>query len=445
MIDLYRFKKNIKIMTSIAINFHQKNCIKTIFMVLLILGCQHFLNASNNQVSKDSIGFEKYSGKVIDGKTRKTLISATITINGTNISTITNTQGKYLLKVPKNIKNNTVTISYLGYTSKVINLSNLKLKSTIKLETYIEELSEVKITVKDAKSLILEVLKRKGKNYFNELTTMTAFYRETIKKRRTYVSLSEAVIEINKQSYTNIKKDILKLHKSRKKTDYKRLDTVAFKLKGGPFNSIYIDIMKNPQFFFSDDVTELYDFTFGENTKIDNRPIYVVNFKQKSHLKTPLFYGKLYIDAQSLALTNARFKLNLENKKLASKHFIVKKPKGVDVIPVEAEYQIDYRFKDGKWFNGYSKIELGFKIDWDKKLFNTIYYTTIEMAITDWKKNPEKKLFRPKNRLRSSVILADKTSGFSDPEFWGEYNVIEPEKSIESAIKKIKKQLKRIK
>jgi len=47
--------------------------------------------------------------------------------------------------------------------------------------------------------------------------------------------------------------------------------------------------------------------------------------------------------------------------------------------------------------------------------------------------------------LRTSVIMSDKTLGFSDPEFWGEYNVIEPEKSIETAIKKIKKQLKKIK
>ena len=34
-----------------------------------------------------------------------------------------------------------------------------------------------------------------------------------------------------------------------------------------------------------------------------------------------------------------------------------------------------------------------------------------------------------------------KASGFSDPNFWGAYNIIEPEKSIESAIKKISKQL----
>ena len=41
--------------------------------------------------------------------------------------------------------------------------------------------------------------------------------------------------------------------------------------------------------------------------------------------------------------------------------------------------------------------------------------------------------------------MSDKAFGFSDPNFWGAYNVIEPEKSIESAIKKIKRQLKKIK
>ena len=35
------------------------------------------------------------------------------------------------------------------------------------------------------------------------------------------------------------------------------------------------------------------------------------------------------------------------------------------------------------------------------------------------------------------------TAGFADPEFWGEYNIIEPEKSIETAIKKINKKLER--
>ena len=50
-----------------------------------------------------------------------------------------------------------------------------------------------------------------------------------------------------------------------------------------------------------------------------------------------------------------------------------------------------------------------------------------------------------KDRFKSTAILSDEAAGFSDPEFWGEYNVIEPEKPIESAIKKIQKQLEKAK
>lgn len=412
-------------------------------LFLLVIGFQNYSNAANT-ILNDTVEYREYRGKVIDSKTKKPLEYATLQVNGTNISTLTNSQGGFLLKVSKKFKERRVTISFLGYTSKVLSLADFDPNNTIiRLETYIEELSEVKINVKDATSLVQEMLKKKGENYYNDDLKMTSFYRETIKKRRTYVSLSEAVVEIYKQPYTTDRSDILKLYKARKSTDYNKLDTVAFKLRGGPFNTLYLDIMKNTAMLFDEDMVDIYDFTFDNSTKIDNRLIYVVNFKQKKYITDPLFYGKLYIDAQTLALTNAKFYLNLENKQKASKFFIIKKPKDAEVLPIEAYYQVEYREKDGKWFYGYSRVELGFKIDWAKKWFNTIYYTTIEMAVTDWEKSDASKLPKPKDRLRPSVIMSDNTSGFKDPEFWGAYNVIEPDKPIESAIEKIQRQLKR--
>jgi hypothetical protein len=236
----------------------------------------------------------------------------------------------------------------------------------------------------------------------------------------------------------------LKLYKARKSTDYTKLDTVAFKLRGGPFSNLYIDIIKNQYSFFTEDMFAIYNFTYDTSTKIDNKPVFVVNFRQKPRIKTPLYYGKLYIDAHSLALVSAKFHLNLDDKQKASKLFIIKKPKNAKVYPIETSYQINYREKNEKWYFGYSRIQLGFKINWDKKIFNTIYRTTSELAITDWHKNTNNKYIKFKNRLRPSIIMMDKASGFSDPDFWGAYNVIEPEKSIEFAIKKIKKQLKKL-
>ncbi len=416
----------------------------TLFFSVAI-GVQNTCIAATNSVKQDSAKYHHFKGKVIDSKTKKPLVFASISVNETNISTVTNTQGMFLLKVPEELANQKVTVSFLGYTSKVLNLSDFNPKKTIiKLETYIEELPEINIITKDANLLVKEVFKKTGINYFTENITMTAFYRETIKKRRTYVSLAEAVVEIQKQSYTSTKTDLVKLYKSRKNSNYKKMDTLAVKLKGGPFNTLSIDVMKYPELTFTEEMLKNYDFSFGTSTKIDNRPIYVVNFKPKPAILTPLYYGKLYIDAKTLALTSAQFKLNLANRKRATKVFILKKPKTADVYPIEATYRVDYREKNGKWVYSYSRIQLGFKVNWHKRLFNSVYYTTIEMAITDWKNNTSKTNIKPKDRLRKSVIMSEKASNFSDPEFWGAYNVIEPEKSIETAIKKIQKQLKKL-
>ena len=48
-----------------------------------------------------------------------------------------------------------------------------------------------------------------------------------------------------------------------------------------------------------------------------------------------------------------------------------------------------------------------------------------------------------KDRINPNVVIQDAITGFSEPEFWGEYNIIEPDKSIENAINKIQKRLKK--
>ena len=41
-------------------------------------------------------------------------------------------------------------------------------------------------------------------------------------------------------------------------------------------------------------------------------------------------------------------------------------------------------------------------------------------------------------------VITDEAKGFGDDDFWGAYNVIEPEKTIEVAIKKIQKSIKEL-
>lgn len=386
----------------------------------------------------------EFKGVVVDSKSKEPLAFATLLVNGTNISTITNSEGEFLLKISNNSADQEVTILFLGYQTKTIPLSNLNGDDIqILLEEAVMELSEIKINApKNAHTLVKAVLDKKGENYINEETIMTAFYRETIKKRRRDASLSEAIVEIYRQPYNSSKADKVKLIKARKSTDYNRLDTLAIKLQGGPYSSLYADVIKYPQFIFSEDDLSNYEFSFDKSTEINNRSIYVVKFKPKPNIIEPMHYGKLYIDAETYSLVSAMYNLNVDNREMASKMFVKKKPNRVTVYPTEAAYRVDYRVQNGKWYYGYSNLQLTFKVNWKGRLFNSVYTLSSEMAITDWEESLDDSFTR-KESLKPTVILSDEASGFSDPAFWGEYNIIEPEKSIESAINKINKQLER--
>lgn len=410
-----------------------------LLFVPLLLIAETFAHAPS-----DSLAFDEYRGVVLDKKSGIALPFASLMVAGANTSTVTNADGQFSFKIKKTSSISTIRISYLGYKTKELSLASLQqLKMRVELEPTSVQLPEINVVVKDAKELIRAMLDHKAENSPVHQECLTAFYREAIKKGRTYVSLSEAVVEVYKQPYASMKDDMVKLYKSRKSADYTKLDTLSFKLMGGPFNTLYLDVLKYPDMLFSEDMNSLYSFTFDRSTYMDNRLMFIVDFKQHSNIKESLYYGKLYIDAQTYALKTAIFNLNVENRSQAAELFIKRKPLGATVYPTLATYRIDYMENRGKWYYGYGRIELGMKINWKKKLFNTHYNSVIEMAVTDRAALPDKATIALKDRIHPSVVISNEASGFSDPLFWGAYNVIEPEKPIESAIKKIQRQLEK--
>lgn len=415
---------------------------KSITSLRLVLVCM-FLCSFFMIQAQDSQAIKEISGKIIDEDTRDELIFTDIVVDGTNISTVTNSDGEFLLKIPYKYLGEQLVITHLGYERKLLNIVDLGTDEKIYLKPSITQLTAINIAAPpyDAVTLVKKTLANKSSAYNDKNALMTAFYRETIKKRRRNASLSEAVVKIHKQPYSSLRNDHIELIKSRKNTDYNRLDTLALKLQGGPFSNLYTDLVKYPEYIFTEEDIELYDFNYESSTNINKNLVYVVNFKQKPRVKSPMYYGKLYIDANTLALTSAQYSLNVKDREQTSRMFVKKKPRKVDVYPTEATYNVKYRTQNGKWHYAYSNIGLTFKVNWKGKLFNSIYTLNSEMAITDWE-IPETRVAKSRDKmLRPSTILTEQTSGFSDPEFWGAYNIIEPEKPIENAIKKIKKQL----
>jgi hypothetical protein len=219
------------------------------------------------------------------------------------------------------------------------------------------------------------------------------------------------------------------------------MDTVLFKLQGGPVSVLQLDLAKNTEAIFTVEAMEYYTYSLSGVIEIDNKPHYVIDFIQRPSVDMPLFMGSFYIEMESYAVTEAEFGFNLSNKEQAESIFIRKKPIGMDVTPELVTYRTKYREQNGKWYFAYSRAEVKFKVNWKKKLFNTYYTTMSEIAVTD-RTAEEVIKFTGKEKIKYTDVFSDKVTAFADPKFWGDYNVIEPDQSIESAIRKLSRKLK---
>lgn len=405
--------------------------------------CALLLMGTTTNFAQQSNEFIELKGKIIDAETNEKIVQATITLAGTNLSTVSNLEGKFSLKIPESKKQEQLIIEAIGLKKQSFTLpDNLKKLLRIEMDTNVITLDAANIVAySDPKELVKRVFKNREKNYLNNQTLMTAFYRETIKKRSKNASLAEAVVNIYKQPYDNNLKDKIEMIRSRKNTDYSRLDTIALKLQGGPFSTLFVDVVKYPEYIFTPATLNAYNFNFGNLTEINGENVFVVQFKQRPEVLTPLYEGNLYIAASSLALVKATYSLKLVNVKEVNEMFVKSKPASVKIKPRNISYEVNYREKNGRWLYGYSKADLSFEVKKQRRLFKSIYTLSCEMAVTDWKLSNSLTSGNEERKIDQYIIMADQNIGFGDPDFWGEYNVIEPEKSIESAIKKIKRKL----
>jgi hypothetical protein len=397
----------------------------------------------NQERAPQDTAFRTFNGKVIDHATRKPIIYANVYLIGSSLGTVTNTEGEFILKVPVSEMNNKVGISNLGYKNLVINLSDLKTKENIiKLELAATPLEQVVIRTDDPIELLKMANRRINENYNTNPEMQVGFYRETVKQNRSYVAVAEAVLDVYKSSYNSMMDyDRVKIFKGRKSEDVKKMDTLMFKLQGGPRTSFLLDVVKNPGELISEEYFDKYNFKFAGFATIDGRDNYVIQFDQRKDIDIPLYKGTIYLDTKNMAFARVDFSFSDQALVIADNELVMKKPMDMKIDVLGADYMINYRILDNKWYLNYVRSELVFKCLWKKKRYNATYTTALEMAVTDRNTtNINKAKYREQSKM--SDIFADKVNSYKDENFWGDYNYIKPEESIESVINKLNKKLR---
>lgn len=416
-------------------------------LVRFTLGCLFVLLCSDITplMAQDSAAANELTitGVVRNKDNRRKLENVNVSVVGSNIGTVTNADGTFSLKVSDAEGFRGLEVSHIGYLSTRLSLEEIEKEKnlTVWMVPAPNLLNEIVVFGNNPRAIVEQAILKIPANYAAADNMLTAFYRETVQKRRRYISVSEAVMDVYKTPYSNrdVENDKVQLLKGRRLLSQRQSDTLAVKVLGGPNLSLYLDIVKNGDALLSEESLNYYDFRMEEPVNLDNRMQYVISFRPRVSLMYALFIGKLYIDHERLSFTRAEFELDMANRVKAVEAILHKKPLGLRFRPQEVSYLVTYKQQDSKTYLNYIRNVIRFKCDWKKKLFSATYTAFSEMVVTDRTEHPTSTI-SSKNTFKQKQVFYDLVDEYWSEDFWKSYNIIEPTESLEHAVDRLRKQ-----
>jgi hypothetical protein len=393
---------------------------------------------SDNRNDIEIYPYTSIKGRVVDKKTRDPLPFASVSVVGKNTGTITNDDGEFVLKIPREMNTDTIGISSMGYKTFRIPVSSADTAYAIyPLSMEFIPIQEVIIRKADPLGILRAAIKAIPKNYSEIPSVYTSFYREAVEKNDRYAAMSEAILNIYSFPYDRPdQQNLVKVFKSRKMYDANMLDTVILKLKGGIYTCLLLDLARNQAEFMQEEYFHSYRYNMADIVYYDENPTYVVEFAPKADNEA-LFKGRIYIDINTLAIRGADFSISPSRIKYAANNMVLKKSRGMKVKTVNATYMVRYRQVGGKFYLNHIRFETWFKIRRKGKIFSNDFRTFTELATNNIDTTRIKK-FRFRELTRTDEVFFDQINSY-DPEFWGHLNYIKPDEPIEEALKRINK------
>ena len=378
------------------------------------------------------------SGTVVNNATGQPVAGANVKAEG--ISVVTNADGYFVLKSEQPMSR--IVVSHVGFRTKqqVVDGSPTNTPLTIKLEPTSIQLNEVIVMADNARDLVMRAISKIPKNYSQQPELYRCFYRETATKRQHHICVAEGVVDMYKSGYGgNVYRDKVAIYKGRRLLSPKASDTLGVKVLGGPVAPIQLDIVKNTDFLLNNEDLSHYDLKMEVPTTIGDRRQYVVSITPRVQLEYALYYGKLYIDEESLAFTRVELSLDMSDRYKATEVMLVRKPLSVRFRPKEMSLLIDYRQDaDGLTRISYIRTTFRFNCDWKRRLFATSFTACCEMVVTNTT-NQDVKPIKGRESFDQRDAFFDKVDYFRDPDFWRDYNIIEPTESLDKAIHRLLK------
>ena len=386
------------------------------------------------QVDSVRLGYS-VQGTVVDAASGRPMESVHVSVPDRHYATVTNADGGFTIKSDQPVTE--VVFSYMGYRTQSLRPTGQALRVRMLSESL--TLEEASIITGDPYEIVRAAIDKIPDRFSRQPELLECFYRETVRKRNRYIYVSEAVARMYKTGYDGtVYRDRTALEKSRVLLSQRKADTLSVKVQGGPTQAMTFDVVKNFEILFDKEEMALYEFEMGMPTYINDRLQFVIRFRPGyRQVDWALYNGTLYIDRELLSFTRIEMSLDMSDISKATRMMVIRKPLMLRLTPRELSVVINYRLQDGKSRLSYFRSTMRFNCDWRKRLFATSYAAVNELVVTDVRE-PAVPIARAE-AFRTIDILSDKAAEFLDPDYWKDYNIIEPTESLENAIGRLRK------
>ena len=380
-------------------------------------------------------------GRLLDKNTGVPLPYASVGIPERGLGIATNNDGVFQLRLPLDVIDKSLKVSYMGYKSQELPLRLLHgTQMDIIMEADYISMQEVIIRYYDPKAIMVEALAKRKVNYSQTPVYLLSFYREGVQRNNKYINYSEAIFRLYKQPYGNpFAVDQVMMLKARNITNVDNTDTLVLKLKAGVQSALELDIMKHFPDFLDEGAFDKYEFESAGIASISGRNVYAIRFSQNPRLKEPLFQGNIYIDIETLAFVEADFELNPKFINRAQHRFFTSRNPGYVVNIEKASYQISFQEYKGHYHLNHVRGEVQMKFKKRGQLFSNTYRAFLEMAVCHIDDQNVQRFSR-REVLRPHTAFIDHGYKYDD-DFWGQYNIITPEVRISEALSQMRSKI----
>jgi len=417
--------------------------------IIFFLSCvQALMGFSQNVIS--------ISGEVFQVNSTEPISYAAISLKGKPIGTVSNDQGKFKFHFSDSLRNDTLTISSLGFKtySKPINSILIDSIKTFYLDTVNIPIQPLFILSKGetAEQIVNKAIKKIKKNYPTKMYYMDAFYRELCMRDDRYARLIEAAVSIQDFGYdTDLKTAKIKINEIRKSDSYLEYDLTSkvYKKIFGETNEIlrtyksdYIRAIQNCSYtnFLCKENFNRHVYTLSGCSYIDKKLIYIISYRDTLgdsaiKVQTNDIGGNIYIQADNYAIVKLEWGFYTVNNNSHSKEWFYKNKYLIYT-------SISFKEYDGKYYpaliqtiepvSNAMKTNSSDTIQGKQYVLSTLLVNNVLTKRRDFSRIKEKDKEIPKEDIYEKKFPYH-------PDFWKNYNILMLNPTLQSVSNDLQK------